>query len=310
MEIFRQLDALPDQLRGGALTIGNFDGVHLGHAAIVDVLKSQARRGGGPAIVFTFDPHPVRLLRPEQTPPPLTWTKRKAELLAEIGVDAVIAYPTDLPLLQLTAKDFFEQIVCKAVAAQAVVEGENFYFGRDRQGDIPTLRALCRSHDMELMVVPPVSVDRQPVSSSHIRNLLAAGDVATAARMLTRPYRLRGMVTHGAGRGGKLGFPTANLEAIDTLIPADGVYAGIAWANDRQRAAAIHIGANPTFGEMHKKVEIHLVDCSETLYGMPLEVDFVMRLRDTGKFESADSLKDQLAQDVDKVRVWWAANKP
>ena len=126
MEIFRQLDALPDQLRGGALTIGNFDGVHLGHAAIVDVLKSQARRGGGPAIVFTFDPHPVRLLRPEQTPPPLTWTKRKAELLAEIGVDAVIAYPTDLPLLQLTAKDFFEQIVCKAVAAQAVVEDALF----------------------------------------------------------------------------------------------------------------------------------------------------------------------------------------
>ncbi len=309
MEIFRQLDTLPDHLRGGALTIGNFDGVHLGHAAIVQALKAEATQCGGAAVVFTFDPHPVRLLRPEQTPPPLTWTKRKAELLAEQGVDALIAYPTDLSLLQLTAEVFFDQIVCTAVAARAMVEGENFYFGRDRQGDIPTLRELCRIRAMKLTVVPPISVDDQPVSSSHIRNLLAEGDVATAARMLTRPYRLRGMVTHGAGRGGKLGFPTANLEAIDTLIPADGVYGGVARVNGGEHAAAIHIGPNPTFEETHKKVEIHLVDHNETLYGIPLEVDFVMRLRDTGKFESAESLKDQLAHDVDQVRIWWAANK-
>ena len=160
-----------------------------------------------------------------------------------------------------------------------------------------------------MTVVPPVSVDQQPVSSSRIRSLLGEGDVDTAARLLTRPYRLRGMVTHGAGRGAKLGFPTANLEAIDTLIPADGVYSGVARVGGKRRAAAIHIGPNPTFGEMHKKVEVHLVDRAETLYGLPLEVDFVSRLRDTGKFESAESLKDQLVRDVDRVRVWWATHK-
>ena len=309
VEIFRQLDALPDHLLGGALTIGNFDGVHLGHAAIVQALKSLAEQYKGAAVVFTFDPHPVRLLRPDQVPPPLTWTNRKAELLAEQGIDAVIAYPTDQALLDLSAEAFFEQIVCKSLKARAMVEGANFHFGRDRQGDIPKLQQFCQSQNMDLSIIAPVLIDQQPVSSSRIRRLLAEGDVAAAAQMLTRPYRLRGMVTHGAGRGVSLGFPTANLEAIDTLIPADGVYGGIGRANGKQWAAAINIGPNPTFGEMHQKVEVHLIDCSTTLYGVPLEVDFVTRLRDTGKFENAELLREQLARDVDQVRAWWAANK-
>ena len=308
VELFRQINALPDHLLGGALTIGNFDGVHLGHAAILQKLKAQAAECSGAAVVFTFDPHPVRLLRPEQVPPPLTWTKRKAALLAEQGIDAVIAYPTDRALLALSADDFFEQIVCNLLKAHAMVEGENFYFGRNRQGNIPKLRKLCQQKKMDLSIVAPVLVEQQPVSSSRIRTLLANGNVAAATSMLTRPYRLRGMVTHGAGRGATIGFPTANLEAIDTLIPADGVYSGIGNAGNKQWAAAINIGPNPTFGEMHKKVEIHLIDCDEALYGLPLEVDFVTRLRDTGKFDSVELLKAQLARDVNQVRTWWAAN--
>jgi riboflavin kinase/FMN adenylyltransferase len=308
LEIFRQLDSLPAHLCGGALAIGNFDGVHLGHAAIVQALKKKASHYGGAAMVFTFDPHPVRLLRPEQVPPPLTWTDRKAELLAEQGVDAVIAYPTDKALLALSAQDFFEKIVCARIGARGMVEGENFYFGRDREGDIPLLRTLCSAANVDLEIVPPVVLGGKTVSSSRIRTALSEGDVTTATEMLTHPYRLRGMVTHGVGRGAALGFPTANLEAIETIIPADGVYAGIGHAGNRKWAAAIHVGPNPTFGEMHRKVELHLLDCSETLYGMALEVDFGMRLRDTGKFAGAESLKDQVALDIAEVRRWWAAN--
>ena len=226
--------------------------------------------------------------------------------MAEQGVDALIAYPTDQALLKLSADAFFAQIVCGALAARGMVEGENFYFGRDRQGDIPALRNLCDRQGMDLQIVTPVLIDEKPVSSSRIRSLLAEGDVTGAASMLTRPYRLRGMVTHGAGRGAELGFPTANLEAIDTIIPADGVYAGTARFGEFAGPAAIHIGPNPTFGENRKKVEIHLLDRADSLYGMALEVDFGLRLRDTGTFESAESLQDQVAHDIGEVRRWWA----
>ena len=308
LEIFRQLDSLPAHLRGGALAIGNFDGVHLGHAAIFQALKKRASQYGAAATVFTFDPHPVRLLRPEQVPPPLTWTDRKAELLAEQGIDAVIAYPTDKALLALSAQEFFEKIVCARMGARGMVEGENFYFGRNREGDIPLLGALCSAANVDLEIVPPVVLEGKTVSSSRIRTALSEGNITTATQMLTQPYRLRGMVTHGAGRGATLGFPTANLEAIDTILPADGVYAGVGHAGNQKWAAAIHIGPNPTFGEMHKKVEVHFLDCSETLYGRALEVDFGMRLRDTGTFESTELLTDQVAHDIAEVRRWWAVN--
>ena len=211
---------------GGAVSIGNFDGVHLGHARIVERLKAQARQVGGPALVFTFDPHPVRLLRPELAPPPLTWTDRKAALLGALGVDAVIAYPTDKALLELLPEEFFAAIVRRSLAARALVEGTNFFFGHDRRGTIDVLRRLALAAHVALEVVEPVVVGGETVSSSRVRKLVAAGDVADARRLLTEPYRIRGQVARGAGRGSQLGFPTANLEQVETLLPALGVYAG------------------------------------------------------------------------------------
>ncbi len=284
------------------MAIGNFDGVHLGHRRIIQRLLERARELSGPAIVFTFDPHPVRLLRPAECPPPLTWTERKAELLAGIGVDRVVAYPTNEALLALSASDFFQRIVVDALAARAVVEGPNFYFGHNREGDVRVLGELAAGAGMTLDVVEPVVLDGEIVSSSRVRRLIAAGDVAAAARLLAAPYRIRGMVTHGAGRGAKIGFPTANLEAIDTLLPAAGVYAGRAWIEGAPFAAAINLGANPTFGEHALKVEAHVIDCDATLYGQPLEVEFLARLRDVVKFSSQDELVAQLRKDVDAVR--------
>jgi riboflavin kinase/FMN adenylyltransferase len=302
MHIIRQLESLPDTARGGAVAIGNFDGVHRGHVAIVKRLLERAEAVRGRAIVFTFDPHPVRLLRPEQCPPPLTWTERKAELLAAQGVDWVVAYPTDEALLQLSAADFFQKIVLDALAARALVEGPNFYFGHNREGTIERLAELSAAARISLDVVPPVEIDGQIVSSSRVRDLIREGQVEDAHKLLSAPYRIRGMVTHGAGRGAKIGFPTANLSGIDTLLPALGVYAGRAIVGDASYPAAINLGPSPTFGDAMIRVEVHLLGLAEPLYGQPLEVDFLARLRDIRPFDSPAALVDQLNRDIEQVK--------
>jgi riboflavin kinase/FMN adenylyltransferase len=255
-------------------------------------------------------------LRPEQCPPPLTWTERKAELLAAQGVDWIVAYPTDEALLQLSAQAFFDRIVREALAARALVEGPNFYFGHNREGTIERLNMLTAAAGMSLDIVRPVEIDGAIVSSSRVRDLIRRGDVQEANRLLASPYRIRGMITHGAGRGAKIGFPTANLGAIDTLLPAQGVYAGRAWIPPASRAvlgpelsalhssypAAINLGPSPTFGDATPRVEVHIVGLDEPLYGQPLEVDFLARLRDIRPFESPAALARQLHQDVEQVK--------
>jgi riboflavin kinase / FMN adenylyltransferase len=298
MQLLRSLDNLPTDLLRGAVTIGNFDGVHRGHARIVERLLAKANEVGGPAIIFTFDPHPVRLLRPEAAPPPLTWTDRKAELLGELGVAAVVAYPTDEELLALSPEDFFSRIVRERLDARAMVEGPNFFFGRGRAGNIDVLGQLCRDSGVSLEIVQPLKLSGQYVSSSRVREAVAAGDVDLARHLLTRPYRIRGMVTHGAGRGAKIGFPTANVSAIDTLLPGQGVYAARAITTSGTWPAAVNIGPNPTFGEHALKVEVHLIGFVGSLYGQPLEVDFLARLRSIQPFGSVTELKAQLARDV------------
>lgn len=303
VRLFRDLRDWTGNLRSGAVAIGNFDGVHRGHARIVDRLKAQATALGGPAIVFTFDPHPVRLLRPTLAPPPLTWTERKAELLAQLGVDAILAYPTDEALLRLSPQEFFDRIVREQLDARALVEGPNFCFGRDRTGNIDVLRRMCDASGLRLEVVAPLVEGDTLISSSRVRQLIADGDVRRAGSLLTSPYRIRGMVTHGARRGGKIGFPTANLNAIDTLLPRQGVYAGRGIVGTEHWPAAINIGSNPTFGEEGLKVEVHLIGFNRSIYGEPLEVDFLDRLRDIQPFPSVDTLVDQLVRDVQSART-------
>lgn len=298
MKLLRDAAPWPADLHGGAVAIGNFDGVHRGHADLIGRLRAQARAVGGPAVVLTFDPHPVRLLRPAEAPPPLTWTERKAVLLGALGVDGVLAYPTDLELLALEPRDFFRTIIVEGLRARALVEGANFRFGRDRQGDVQLLRTLCDAAGLALEVVEPLAVEGQVVSSSRVRQALSAGDVDLARRLLTEPYRLRGMVVHGAARGARLGFPTANVDAIDTLAPGLGVYGGRGHARGGVWPAAIHVGPNPTFGEHVRKIEAHLVGFSGTLYGEPIELEFLGRLRDTRPFAGVDALRQQLARDA------------
>lgn len=292
----------PDAYRGGFLSLGNFDGVHRGHQAMLGQLVANARRLGGPAVVMTFEPHPLALIAPERLPPKLTTLDEKARLLAELGIDCLIAYKTDTHLLQLTAEEFFERIIREEIAARGLIEGPNFCFGRGRKGTIDTLKVMCAAAHLELKVCEMIALDGEDVSSTTIRTALREGRIRDANTGLGRPYRLAGKVATGARRGRTLGFPTANLDEIETLIPGNGVYAGTSLIEGVRYPAAIHIGPNPTFGENAQKVEIHLVGFLGDIYGTTLAVDFLDRVRGVQRFSSAEELKAQLERDIAVTR--------
>ena len=281
-----------------AVAVGNFDGVHVGHAAIVSALRSAAARLGVPALAFTFDPHPAAVVRPGSAPAPLTTPSRRAELLLRLGVDAVVVQPADAALVALDAEAFYAEVLRRRLGAAAIVEGSDFRFGAGRAGDVTLLAALCARDGVALEVVPPVVAGGLPVSSSRLRTLIAAGQVREAAELATEPYRISGRVVAGKRRGATLGFPTANLADIVTLIPGAGVYAARATVAGAVHAAAVHVGPNVSFGESEISVEAHLVGFAGDLYGSLLDVDFLDRLRDTRKFASIDDLTTQLAADV------------
>jgi len=323
--LLRGFDQLHDNARGGAISIGNFDGVHWGHAALVRQLRQTADRLAGPAVVITFDPHPAALLRPNAPLPRLTTLERRAELLARLGVDFVVVCEVTQPFLNLTAQQFFQTTVQEALQARAVVEGPNFFFGRNREGDIERLREMCAATAIELHVVQPET--RSPttlavasaspraaappmISSSRIRTLLANGDVSTANSLLTAPYQLTGVVGRGEQRGRGLGFPTANLRHTATMIPGHGVYATRVNVNGQTYPAATHLGPNPTFGGDVDKVEVHILNFNGDLYGRSLSVDFVAHVRDIASFKSIHELKQQLQRDVALVKTLVANAAP
>ena len=282
--------------------MGNFDGVHLGHARIIERLIRSARTNGGPAVAFTFDPHPAAILRPDKVPPPLTQTERKAHLLGQLGVDAVVAYPTDAKFLELSARDFFDRIIVDTLGTRAMVEGPNFFFGHDRKGNVQVLGQFCAEASMEFEVVDPYDLDGQIISSSRTRQYLADGRVEEVAAMLTEPYRVHGMVVHGANRGASLGFPTANVDMVPTLLPKEGIYAGRGYIEGQPVPAAISLGPNPTFDEGNRKLEVFLLDFDGDLYGQLVEVDFLARLRDVERYDSVDDLLAQMHRDVENTR--------
>jgi riboflavin kinase/FMN adenylyltransferase len=291
----------PTACRGGAVTVGNFDGVHRGHAALIGELRARADTVGGPAVVVTFDPHPIALLAPARLQPLLTTPPDRADLLHEAGADHVLILRTTPDLLHLDARAFLDGVLGEALGAKAVVEGFNFRFGRGRAGSVELLAEWCRERGLPLAVVPPFRLDGEVVSSSRVRAALEAGDVAAA--LLGRPYRLRGVVSAGARRGRALGFPTANLTHPATVVPGDGVYAvrvlleeGGVWPG------AANVGPNPTFGERARKLEAHLIGFEGDLYARPLAVDFIARLRDTRPFAGPAELMAQLQADVAAAR--------
>lgn len=291
------------------ITIGAFDGVHLGHTAVVAQVRRLAASLGARSVVVTFDRHPASVVRPESAPRLLTDLPTRLELLAETGLDATVVLAFDQARADESAHNFVEEVLVNGLATKAVVVGEDFHFGRHREGNVAMLRELGREMDFEVepvsLVERPDGVD-EPVSSTAIRRALAGGEVDVAARLLGHLYEARGAVVTGDKRGRLLGFPTANVEVPNAMChPADGVYAGWYLRPDGFiHACAINLGRRPTFYEHadHSLLEAHLLDFNDDLYGEPARVRFQAFLRSERKFEGIDALVAQLKHDVESTR--------
>lgn len=293
--------------RGAVLTVGNFDGVHLGHQRILRTARALAHVSSSSVIAMTFEPHPLTLLRPEQAPARLTPWKEKTRLLARAGADAVVKLHTDWPLLSLSAEDFVREILVKRIHPSYVVEGPNFGFGRGRQGNVDTLKTLAERGGFQVKVVEPYRLttgdETVTVSSTLIRNHLRDGNVAGATELLGRPYALIGRVVHGEAEGRKLGYPTINLELGDQLVPAEGVYAGVSEIDGHRRVAAISVGHRPTLGGNSLVVEAFLLDESHDLYRKEARLEFDAFIRGQQRFESREALTNQIQEDIARVRA-------
>lgn len=294
---------LPADCRHGVACIGNFDGVHRGHSALLGEARRLSERTSGPVVAVTFDPHPIHLLSPDREQPPLTTIEERARLLRKAGSDQVLVLHTTPEVLQLTPEAFFDGLLLHALGVRGLVEGYNFRFGHERAGSNDMLRECSAKAGIEFVEVGAVEWLGEPVSSSKVRHAIEAGEITKANDLLGRFYFVSGMVGTGARRGRTIGFPTANLEELLTVIPGEGVYSTRAWVGDRAYPAAANIGPNPTFGEFARKLEVHLIDFTGDLYGQNLRVEFLSKLRETIKFASVDHLKYQLQQDIEASRT-------
>jgi riboflavin kinase/FMN adenylyltransferase len=309
VKTWRSLDEVPADLGRTVVTVGNFDGVHLGHQRVVGRAREVAHGCGGlPVVAVTFDPHPMAVLRPEHAPPTLTTVEARAALLGSAGADHVLVVPFSREVAGWSPERFVTEILVEALHARAVVVGANFRFGTRASGDVATLEELGRAHDF---TAEGIELDggRQVWSSSYVRDCLASGDVEGAAEALGRPFAVRGEVVKGDQRGRALGYPTANVPTTGMLAaPADGVYAGRLRRLDEPPGAplpaAISVGTNPTFdGERERRVEAYVLERDDLeLYGVQVEVSFVARIRGMLRFDSVDELVQTMADDVARAR--------
>jgi riboflavin kinase / FMN adenylyltransferase len=309
MTVWRSPTAVPKDLGPTVVTIGAFDGVHRGHQAVVSRAGKHARRLGVPVVVVTFDPNPMVVIRPEAAPPALLPVSTRAELLGAAGADHVLVLPFGRERSEQSAEDFVTEILVGLLHAKAVVVGADFRFGHRAAGDVTLLEKLGTEHDFAVERVEPEGDTRvERWSSTDIRERVAEGDVAAAAEALGRPFRVEGVVVRGHERGRALGFPTANVPVrAGTVVPADGVYAGWLTRLDEPGAqrwpAAISVGTNPTFDGVERTVEAFVLDRGDLeLYGVPVAIDFVDRIRDQQRFDAVSGLVEQMQHDVDQAR--------
>lgn len=302
---------LPADGRGAVLTVGTFDGVHRGHREVLDEIVRRAERSGRRSVLVTFHPHPLRIVRPESAPALLTTPAEKRELLAQTGLEYAVFLPFTDALRRYPARRFVEEILLDRLGMSELVVGYDHGFGRGREGDVETMREIGAEAGFEVDVVEAVEDGPAAVSSSRIREALAAGDVRGAARGLGRPYSISGSVVRGDRRGRELGFPTANLSVPDPtkLIPRDGIYAVRAVVRGASHPSLLHLGPRPTFVEAAPTLEAHLLDWSGDLYGMHLQVEFVERLRDIQAFGSAEELGGAMQDDERAARAVFAAER-
>lgn len=303
MEVFVGIENITRIIRNPALTIGNFDGVHRGHQALFQRIKEWARKLNGESVVMTFHPQPLQVLAPETGPPLITLHERKLELIASCGIDVTIVIPFDRKFSQISAPSFVKDILVDKIGVKAMIVGYDYRFGHGRHGDIDFLRQMGDEHGFIVDIVSGVQVEDMVVSSTLIRQLILGGDLKEAGRLLGRPYEVSGTVITGRRRGGRLlGFPTANIRLTGQACPRPGVYAVEAEVNGSSYGGAANLGYNPTFGDDELSLEVHILDFDKDIYGSPISVRFIDRLRDEVRFSGVEELVRQIRKDVEKAR--------
>ena len=303
MTLITDLNDLKHPLRNPVLTIGNFDGVHKGHLALFDMVKERARSIDGQSALMTFDPHPIKVVKPGNGPPLITLTEQKLELIQAARIDVVFCIPFTTEFAAISAHDFVQDILLKRIGVHELVVGYDYTFGHHREGNIQFLKAAGREFGFKVHVVEPVYAGGKLVSSTSIRRLVQEGNLSETRELLGRDYQICGTVVRGKNRGGRLlGFPTANMEPIDELVPKPGVYAVKVTVDHQTHNGVTNIGYNPTFGRGPFSVETHVLDFGADLLGKKICVKFIERLRDERPFGSIKDLADQIARDIERAR--------
>jgi len=299
MPVIRSLDHLNRQYPHPVLTIGNFDGVHLGHQALFNLVKHLAAQAKGTSMVLTFEPHPVRVLTNQNGPPLITLYGQKIELIQAQGIEVIICLDFTPEFARIEPEEFVRNILVDRIGVKDIVIGYDYRFGRRGRGNRDLLIEMGRRFGFEVHTVgPQPTADGQVISSSLIRELVMAGQVEKAPQLLGRHYQLAGRVVRGRDRGGKLlGFPTANMQLVDELVPKTGVYAVRVWHENKVYNGVANIGFNPTFGDVGLSVEVHCFDFDLNLYDQKIKIDLIARLRDEKKFSGPEELTEQIAQD-------------
>lgn len=302
MEVIKGYQQLKQKLPNPVVTLGNFDGVHLGHQEILSRVRERANELNGISLVYTFYPHPLSVLTQEKQVLNITTLEEKLNLIEKAGINLIICEPFTLEFSRITAEEFAKDILHKEIGAKEIFVGEDYTFGSKRQGNIYSLMQMGKILDFKVKIVESQTVDNVIVKSSKIREFIQMGEIETANRLLGRHYSILGQVIKGKGRGINLGFPTANIKPNKSLHPGIGVYA--VWVNlgDKRFPGAMNIGFNPTFHGQELSLEVHILDFNRDLYGKEIEISFVARIRKEKAFASPDELMAQIAKDVSEAR--------
>jgi len=299
MQVILNLNEIKKPLTNPVLTIGNFDGVHKGHLALFDKVKERAKAIAGQSVVMTFEPHPLKIMRPANGPQLITHTGQKLELIEKAGIDVIVCVSFDREFAAIPARDFVNSILVKKIGIKEIVVGYDYTFGHNREGDINLLREIGNDFGFVVHLVGPIEIDHTLVSSTSIRRLVQEGRLEEARVLLGRDFEVQGTVVKGRNRGGRLlGFPTANLNPHGELLPKTGVYAVKLLIDDAFYNGVTNVGYNPTFGDTGLTVETHVLDYSGELMGKTIKVHFIKRLRDEKTFKTLEELSSQIAQDI------------
>lgn len=306
MQLIQDLEAITAPFQAAVITIGNFDGVHIGHQALFHEVVERADAMGGTSIAMTFDPHPIRVMTNNGHPPLITLYEQKAELIEAAGIDVLICVPFTKAFAAISARTFVEEILIGRIGMKAIVVGQDYTFGNRREGTVDLLKGYAAELGFEVIVADWIQAsmaEKDRISSTAIRELVSQGQMEKAGKMLGRNYQIRGTVAHGRDRGGKLlGIPTANLNLHDELCPKVGVYAVIVQHDGKRYPGVANIGYSPTFDDHVFTVEVHILDFKQEIYGERIMINFVQRLRDEIKFADIDALIAQIGNDISAAR--------